>query len=294
MGFSMNFTIVTDSCANLPEDLIEQYDLTVIPLSFHVGDQELKSYEKGKKTDIKQFYNRMRNKELITTSLVRPEQFISVFTEILEAGQDILYLGFSSGLSGTYQSSTIAAEELREQFPDRKIMTVDTLCASGGQGLLVLHAAELRNEGKTIEETAAWATENRLRLAHWFTVDDLFFLNRGGRLSVTSAVFGTILQIKPVMNVDNEGHLAVVSKARGRKQAIAALVSHMEKTVEEPQKQIILINHGDCESDAQYLVDLLNKKFSTKKIVVHYLDPVIGAHSGPGTLALFFLGANRF
>lgn len=289
----MSFVIVTDSCANLPEDMIEQYNLSIIPLCFHVGDREMKSYEKGKKTDFKQFYDMMRKKEMITTSLVDPDRFASEFSAILEQGEDVLYIGFSSALSGTYQSSTIAADMCREKYPERTIITVDSLAASCGQGLLALYAAMLRDEGKSISEVAAWVEENKLRSCHWFTVDDLFFLNRGGRVSITSAVFGSILQIKPVMYVSDEGKLCVSSKARGRKQAIATLVSNMEKSVEDPQKQIVLIAHADCEEDAQHMAKLVREKMSVKDIVIHYLDPVIGVHAGPGTLALFFMGASR-
>ncbi len=289
----MSYVIVTDSSANLPEGLIEQCGISVVPLSFHAGGKELKSYEKGKVTDFKQFYDMMRNKEVITTSLVSPEQFSDFFTDILTGGQDILYIGFSSGLSGTYQSSTIAAADMRTAFPERKIITVDSLAACGGQGLLVYYAAKLRDEGKSIEETAAWVEENRLRMAHWFTCDDLFFLKRGGRLNTATALLGSLLQVKPVMHTDDEGKLAVVSKARGRKQALQALVAHMEQTVEAPQKQTIFIAHGDCEQDAFYVRDLVLNKFTVKDTIIHYIDPVIGAHAGPGTLALFYLGAHR-
>ncbi|MBE7035446.1 MAG: DegV family protein [Ruminococcaceae bacterium] len=289
----MSFTIVTDSCANLPESMVEERNLVVIPLSFYVGDKEMKSYQKGSVTDIKQFYDMMRNKEDITTSQVNPEDFKAIFTPMLEDEQDILYLAFSSGLSGTYQSSVIAIDELKEQFPQRTIVTVDTLCASIGQGLMVLYAADMRDAGKSLEETAAWVEANRLNLVHWFTVDDLFFLNRGGRVSTTSAVFGSILQIKPVMHMDNDGKLAVVSKARGRKQALQTLVANMEKNVVNPEEQRVAIVHGDCLEEAEYVKTLIENKFSIKEIFIHYLDPVIGAHSGPGTLAVFYLGTDR-
>ncbi|MBR5237033.1 MAG: DegV family protein [Clostridia bacterium] len=290
----MSYVIVTDSCANLPETIIDQYDISIVPLSFHVGDRELKSYEKGKVTDFKQFYDMMRNKEVITTSLVSPEKFIDFFKPLLEAGQDVLYLGFSSGLSGTYQSATIAADDLKGLYPQRQVITVDSLCACGGQGLMVLYAAQMREQGSTIDEVATWLKENILRMAHWFTCDDLFFLKRGGRISGATAVVGSLLQVKPVLHVNDEGKLVSVSKARGRKQALAALVAQMEKTVEEPQKQTLFIAHADCEEDALYIKKLVENKFSVKDIIVHYIDPVIGAHAGPGTVALFFLGANRY
>ncbi len=289
----MSYVIMTDSCANLPEEIIEQYGIEVLPLYFRVGDKEMKSYEKGKKTDFKQFYDMMREKEMITTSLISPDRFAEAFGAVLAAGKDILYLGFSSALSGTYQSSTIAAADLQEKYPDRKIITIDTLAASCGQGLLVLYAAMLKEEGKTIDEVAAWAEEKRLDACHWFTVDDLFFLNRGGRVSITSAVFGSILQIKPVMYVSDEGKLCVDSKARGRKQAISTLISKMEEDIVDSQKQTILIAHADCEDEAQKIAESIRSKMTVKDIIIHYLDPVIGVHAGPGTIAVFYMGAKR-
>lgn len=289
----MSYVIVTDSSANLTDAIIEEFEIPIISLSFHVGEKEYQSYEKGKPTDLKRFYNMMRRKELITTSLVAPETFRSFFASFLEQGLDVLYIGFSSGLSGTYQSSVIAADDLAEAYPERTIKTVDSLSACMGQGLLVYHAVNQRRDGKTMDEVYDWLMENRLRMCHWFTVDDLFFLKRGGRVSSTSAVLGSLLQVKPVMHTDDAGKLTVVSKARGRKQALAALVSHMEQTVIDPQKQTIFIAHGDCEEDAIYLRDLILNKFTVKNIVIHIIDPVIGAHSGPGTMALFFLGKNR-
>lgn len=289
----MSYVILTDSSANLTDELIEQFDLGVVSFTFHVGDKEIKSYIKGQKTDLKQFYTMMRNKEHITTSLVSPDAFTEFFEEYLKQGLDILYIGFSSGLSGTYQSSTIAAESLREAYPDRKILTVDTLSACLGLGLLVYHAAVMKQEGKSIDEVYNWLMENRLRMCHWFTCDDLFFLKRGGRISGTAAVFGSILQVKPVMHVDNDGKLAVVSKARGRKQSLQELVKHMEETVEAPQEQMIYIAHGDCAEEAEYVRRLVEEKFSVKGVLMNCIDPVIGSHAGPGTMALFYLGKHR-
>jgi len=289
----MSYVILTDSSANLTDELIDECGVPVTSFTFHVGDKELKSYIKGQKTDLKQFYTMMRNKEHITTSLISPENFTVFFEEYLKAGQDVLYIAFSSGLSGTYQSSTIAADMLREKYPDRKIYTVDSLCACLGQGLLVYYAAQLKNEGKTIDEVHAWLMDNRLRMCHWFTVNDLFFLKRGGRVSSTAAVFGSLLQVKPVMHMDNDGKLAVVEKARGRKQSLQALVSHMEQTIENPEDQMIFIAHGDCEEEAEYVRQLILDKFSVKGTLINCIDPVIGSHSGPGTLAIFYLGKNR-
>ena len=182
---------------------------------------------------------------------------------------------------------------LSEEYPDRKIVTFDSLCASMGEGLLVYHAAKMKEEGKSLDEILSWLSDNKLNLCHWFTVDDLFFLKRGGRISATTAILGSALNIKPVLHVDDNGKLVSVSKARGRKQSLNALVSKMEETAIEPQKQIVFISHGDCIEDAEFVADRIREKFGDIEIVINYIDPVIGAHSGPGTLALFFIGTQR-
>ncbi len=289
----MSYIIVTDSSANLTDELIESLGVPVISLSFHVGDQEFKSYEKGQPTDLKRFYDMMRHGEVITTSLISPDDFHTFFSEFLEQGQDVLYVGFSSSLSGTYQSATIAAQDLAERYPERRVLTVDSLSACLGQGLLVYYAVQQRNEGKTIDEVYQWLIDHRLQMCHWFTVDDLFFLKRGGRVSGTAAVFGSLLQVKPVMHVDNEGRLTPVSKVRGRKQALSALASRLEESIIDPQKQIIGIAHGDCLEEALYLRDLITNRLTVKDVILQYVDPVLGAHSGPGTMSLFFLAQNR-
>lgn len=289
----MKFEIVTDSCANLPEDIIEENNVHVLSLSFFVDGKEYFSYEKGKKTDLSEFYRMMRDKKEITTSLVNVEQMISCFEPILQQGKDILYLCFSSGLSGTYQSATIAAEEMREKYPERKIYVLDTLAAALGQGLLVYFSVEQRKEGKTIEEVYQWQLDNRLKLCHWFTVDDLFFLKRGGRISAATAVVGTALNIKPVLHVDDEGHLINMEKARGRKKSLDMLVKHFEETAIDPGKTPVFISHGDCMEDAKYLEAKLKENCGVSKVLIHMLDPVIGAHAGPGTVAIFFVGEHR-
>lgn len=289
----MKFEIVTDSCANLPEDIIEENNVHVLSLSFFVDGKEYFSYEKGKKTDLAEFYRMMRDKKEITTSLVNVEQMISCFEPILQQGKDILYLCFSSGLSGTYQSATIAAEEMREKYPERKIYVLDTLAAALGQGLLVYFSVEQRKEGKTIEEVYQWQLDNRLKLCHWFTVDDLFFLKRGGRISAATAVVGTALNIKPVLHVDDEGHLINMEKARGRKKSLDMLIKHFEETAIDPGKTPVFISHGDCMEDAKYLEAKLKENCGVSKVLIHMLDPVIGAHAGPGTVAIFFVGEHR-
>ncbi len=289
----MQFEIVTDSSANLPEDMIEAYHLTILSLSFFVDKVEYYGYEKGKLTDLAQFYAMMRDKKEVTTSLVNTSAAMEQCETLLKEGRDILYIGFSSGLSGSYQSVTVALDELKENYPERKIYSVDTLAAALGEGLLVRYAIDLRKEGKSIEEVSKWLLKNRLHLCHWFTVDDLFFLKRGGRISTTTALLGTALNIKPVLHVDDEGHLIMMEKTRGRKKSLDALVDHMQNTIEHPEGQYIYISHGDCLEDAEYVAEKVKKLYPIKEVFVRILDPVIGAHSGPGTVALFFLGSKR-
>lgn len=289
----MSFVLMTDSSANLNTDIIEKFNIEVIPMIFLINDVEHRSYKKGENVDIKQYYDMMRNKEHIKTSLLSPENYVEVFRPVLESGKDILYIGFSSGLSGTYQSSKIAAEALADEFPERRIVAWDSLCASMGEGLMVYYAAKMKEEGKSMDEILSWLEENQLKLCHWFTVDDLFFLKRGGRISATTAIIGSALSIKPVLHVDDNGKLVSVGKARGRKQSLNALVSKFEETAINPNDQVVFISHGDCIEDAEYVADKIREKFNVKDIVLNYIDPVIGAHSGPGTLAIFFIGTKR-
>ena len=289
----MSFEIVTDSSCNLPEDIIDRYGLHILSLRFLVGGKEYYSYTKGEITDLAQFYTMMRNKEEITTSQISSDTCTKLFESLLQDGKDVLYIGFSSALSGTYQVGYLALEELKKKYPERKIYAVDTLGASLGEGLLVYHAANLREAGESIEAVNGWLLENRLHLCHWFTVDDLFFLQRGGRVSGTVAIFGTLLNVKPVMHMDNEGRLIFVTKVRGRKRSLDALVERLDQTAINPSEQSIFITHGDCLGDAQYVAKKIEEKYHPKEIVINWVDPVIGAHSGPGTVALFFLGTER-
>ncbi len=289
----MSFEIITDSSANLPESMIDEYNLHVMSLVFRVNGQEYLGYKKGETIDLSKFYAMMRDKENITTSLLNIEDCMKFMKNLLEQGKDILYIGFSSGLSGSFQVADIVAKQLQEEYPERKIYTVDTLAAALGEGLLVYLACQKRLEGCSIEEVYQWLLDNRLKLCHWFTVDDLFFLKRGGRVSQASAIVGSILSIKPVMHVDDEGHLIVMEKVRGRKKSLESLVKHMEETVIDPENQHIFISHGDCLEDAQYVEQMVRERWKVKDVLVHILDPVIGAHSGPGTVALFFVGSKR-
>ena len=287
------YVIVTDSSADLTDGMVKELGVEVLPLSFMVKGQTYRNYPDNREMDPGAFYAMLRAGEMATTAAVNVADYTSVLEPLLEQGKDVLVLAFSSGLSATYQSSVIAVEELRARFPERKIFTVDTLCASLGQGLLVYLAAKKQQAGASIEEVRDWAEENKLHLCHWFTVDDLHFLKRGGRISAATAVLGSMLHIKPVLHVDDEGHLINMGKARGRGASLTALVDHMEETAIDPASQVVFISHGDCLADAEKVAGDVKKRFGVKEVVINYVGPVIGAHSGPGTLALFFLGSRR-
>ena len=286
-----DYVIVTDSSADLPASLVQELGVEVLPLSFTVQGKTYHNYPDDREMDPKDFYKMLRDGEMATTSAVNVAEYTNMLEPLLQEGKDVLILVFSSGLSSTYQSSVLAVEELREKYPDRKIYTVDTLCASLGQGLLVWHAVQEQKKGKSIEEVRDWVEDNKLHLCHWFTVDDLHFLKRGGRISAATAVVGTMLSIKPVLHVDDEGHLISMGKARGRGASLTALVDHMEQTVTDVDT--VFISHGDCLADAEKVAADVKKRFGTRDVVINNVGPVIGAHAGPGTVALFFLGTKR-
>ena len=258
----MNFEIVTDSSSNLLDETIGRFGLHILPLTFMIDGQQRQSFVKGEKSDLKQFYTMMREGKVITTSLPNMSDSEILLRSLLEAGRDILYLGFSSGLSGTYQAIALLLDGLAAEFPERRVMHVDTLAASGGEGLLVYKAAQMAQAGASIEETRQWVEDNKLKLAHWFTVDDLMFLFRGGRVTRTSAWAGTMLNIKPVMHVDDDGHLIPLEKVMGRKKSILGMIKHMEETADAPiSEQTVFITHGDCLEDAEFLRDKIAEKF---------------------------------
>ena len=287
------FVLMTDSSADLSQEMVQELGVTVLPLSFTIQGKVYRNYPDNREMDLPLFYDMLRAGELATTSAVNVAEYTQAVEPILQEKKDVLILAFSSGLSSTYQASVLAAEELREKYPDRKIYTVDTLCASLGQGLLVYLAVQEQRKGRSIEEVRDWAERTKLHLCHQFTVDDLHFLKRGGRISATTAVVGSMLQIKPVLHVDNEGRLINIGKARGRQASLKALVDKMEKTVTEEGKKTVFISHGDCRKDAVAVADMVRERFGTQDIRINYVGPVIGAHSGPGTLALFYLGTER-
>lgn len=286
----MSYQIITDTCCDFPADMYQELDLRVVPLSVLYNGVNYNEYSEQW---LKDFFDGMRQGHTASTSAVNPDGWATAIEPVLQEGKDALVLTFSSGLSTTYQSAVIAANELQEKYPDRKIAVVDTLCASLGQGLFVWYACKKRDEGLSLEELIAWCEENKLRLCHWFTVDDLVYLKRGGRVSAATALVGTMLQIKPVLHVDNEGHLINVAKARGRKASIDALVAKMGQSAIPGANDTVFICHGDCQQDAQYLAQQVKEKYGVKDVLIYYVGAVIGSHSGPGTLALFYLGENR-
>ena len=288
-----DYVLLTDSSADLSQQLVEELGVEVLPLCFTMGDKTYRNWPDNREMDPEEFYRMLREGAMATTSAVNVGDYTEALTPFLEAGKDVLVLAFSSGLSATCNSARIAAQELNEQYPQQRVRVVDTLCASLGQGLLVWHAAKLKQAGKSLDEVGDWAEENKLRLCHWFTVSDLHFLKRGGRISSATAVLGTMLSIKPVMHVDDEGHLIKVGTARGRGASLKALVDHMAETADDPGNQVVFISHGGCLEDARKVAEDVKARFGTKEVVINYVGPVIGAHSGPGTVALFFLGSKR-
>ena len=287
------YVILTDSSCDLSAPMAQELGVEVLPLSLLMEGTTYRNYLDGREIGFADFYARLRGGALATTSAISVGEFEDAMRPLLAAGKDILYLGFSSGLSTTYQSGVIAAEHLREEFPDACIRTADTLAASLGQGLLVWLCAQRKAAGAPLEEVYRYALDTRLRVCHWFTVDDLNHLKRGGRVSAATALLGTMLSIKPVLHVDDEGHLIPVSKARGRKASLLALVDRMEQTAVDAAEQTVFISHGDCAQDAQFVADEVRRRMGVKAVHINYVGPVIGNHSGPGTLALFFLGTHR-
>ena len=286
----MDFQIITDSCCDFPTPIYGQLGLTFVPLTVEFRGN---TFDDKNDDTLKDMYQGLRAGEVAKTSAVNPSRWSQAMEKALAAGKDVLVLAFSSGLSTTYQSAVIAAEELKDAYPDRKIQVIDTLCASMGEGLLVWYACKKRDEGLSLDEVAQWVLDNRPHLCHWFTVDDLMYLKRGGRISAATALVGTMLQIKPLLHVDDEGHLINMTKTRGRKAAIDAMVKKAQELGAGYDNSTMFISHGDCLSDAEYLSRQLKEKCGVKDVVISYVGAVIGSHSGPGTLALFFLGSHR-
>ena len=285
------YVIYTDSSCDFSIQSIKDRGLYSSSLTFRFSDSE-KEFTNDN-MPIAEFYQKMRDGGVAKTAAVNSETFAIEFEKLLKEGKDILYIGFSSGLSTTYNSARIAAEQLRGDYPDRKIITVDTLAASAGIALLIDLVLEKKNAGATIEEAAQFAEDTKLNICHWFTVDDLVYLKRGGRVSAATAVVGNMLGIKPVLHVDNEGHLINVSKVRGRKTSIAALADRYSESACDLSGGKVYISHGDCLKDAEELARIIETKHGAKTQLITDVGPVIGAHSGPGTIALFFVGKYR-
>ena len=288
-----DYRIFTDAASDLGVSMMEGLPpVTVIPMGVNIGD-EVHTFGPNGDLSVSRFYSLQRTGYFASTSQANPESCKAAFEKALSSGYDVLYLGLSTGISGTTNSAKMAAEELREVYPERKIVCIDTLCASVGEGFLVREAARRQAGGMSLDELAAWVEENKLKVCHWFTVDDLMYLKRGGRVSAATAVVGTMLQIKPVLHVDDEGRLINMEKARGRKASIEALVKKLEELGEGYDNSTVFICHGDCREDAEKLKDLVLARTGMKDVFVGNLGAVIGAHAGPGTLALFFMGKHR-
>lgn len=286
------FNIITDSTADLPIEYLSQNNIGVLNLSYEICGTV---YGQDRQMPVEEFYKAMREGNLTKTSQVNPDQAKAGLLKALDDSNELLYIAFSSGLSGTYNSGRLAAMEIMEENPDVKIRVIDSKCASMGEGLLVYKAVEMRNNGSSFEEVADWVEENVLHFVHMFTVDDLNHLYRGGRVSKTSALIGTVLNIKPILHVDDEGHLVPLSKERGRKRALISLVDEMEKRIGcfKEKNDIIFISHGDCYDDAMIVKEEIEKRFGAEKFMINLIGPTVGSHSGPGTVALFFMGEER-
>ena len=287
----MGYRIFTDSSADIKPGILESWGVKSLPLAYRFTDDEVMHTDAD--MPIEEFYNEMKAGRVAKTSAVNTETFREAFEESLKAGEDVLYIGFSSGLSSTYSAAHLAALSLCEAYPERTIVTVDTLAASAGQGLLVYLAVEKKNAGATLEEVATYVEETKLQLSHWFTVDDLVYLKRGGRVSAAAAFFGNMLGVKPVLHVDNEGHLTPVMKVRGRRTSLTAIVDKYGETALDPKNGPIFISHAQCMADVDFVAAEIEKRYGNKVALITDVGPVIGSHAGPGTFAFFFLAKER-
>lgn len=288
----MNTIIITDSCSDLPAGYVEENNIPVIRMTYHLNGRDMED-DFGKTLSYKDFYDLVRKGEMPTTSQINVFTFQEEFKKLIKMGKSIIYIGFSSALSGSLNNAILAKNMILEEKNDADITVIDSKSASMGEGLLVYYASEMLKNGSSKEEIVDWVENNKLRLNHWFTVEDLNHLKRGGRLSGTSAFIGTVLDIKPVLHVDDEGRLVPVTKVKGRKKSIRKMLEMMEERAVDIENQVVFISHGDSVEDAKRLEELILQKHKVKKIVTNYIGPVIGTHSGPGTLALFFLGDKR-
>ncbi len=288
----MSFWIVTDTCTDFPASYIaKQKELSILPLSYQIGGQVY--VPDGSDADTLAFYAKLRSGVVATTSQINVDTWKDTFRNLLQEGHEVLCIAFSSALSGTYQAAVAAQEQLAPEFPQGKLVVIDSMCASLGEGLLVHYALQMRDRGASLEETAKWVRDHLLQVCHWFTVDDLQFLRRGGRVSATSAYIGGIMKIKPILHVDNAGKLIPMSKVQGRKRSLRTLCDKVKEYAMEPEKQTIFISHGDCLEEAEWLASIVKEELSVADVMIGYVGPVIGSHSGPGTMAIFFMGRER-
>lgn len=288
----MNPVLLIDSSSDLPIEYVENNDFDVLGLTCNFRGKEYED-DFGKTLEYKAFYDAIREGEIASTSQINSYRFEEVFKKHAKEGRSVIYIDFSSGLSGCISSAVTARENVIKEYKDADITVIDTKSGSLGEGLLVYYACEMLKDGRDGKEVVDWVENNKLRVNHWFTVENLKYLKRGGRLSATSAALGTILDIKPVIHVDNDGKLIPVSKVMGRRKSLKALAEKLEEKIVNPEEQVIAISHSDCLEDAKYLKDLILKKCKVKDIIINNMGPVIGAHTGPGSVALFFLGDSR-
>ena len=287
------YVLMTDSCCDLPDQMARELQLEVLPLTMHTDGQDYPNTLDGAAISNEEFYRRIRAGKMATTSAVNVGQFEDAMSAVLAGGRDILCICFSSALSTTYQSASIAANDMRQEFPDANIYVVDSLSASLGQGLLLYLAVQQKRRGLTAEELVQWVEDNKLHIDHWFTVDDLNYLKMGGRVSATTAFLGTMLSIKPVIHTSDEGKLVPMSKARGRKASLQALIDKVAELGIEPSEQTMFICHADCEVEARAVAEELKARYGVKEVYINYIGPVIGSHTGPNTMGLFFFGTKR-
>lgn len=284
------YAITSDTTCDLPENYISQNEIGIIPLYYNIDDIV---YGDEKKMSPHDFYNEMRNGKMPTTMACNPDTAEKCFRKYLDKGMDILHIAFSSGLSSSYNTAVVTAKELASEYPDNKIIVIDSKSASLGEGLMVYKAVCNRNNDMNIEDNARWIEDNKLHFCHQFTVDDLHHLHRGGRVSKATAIIGTMINVKPVLHVDDEGHLISLSNVRGRKKALNTLINNMEASMNGYENDIVFISHGDCLEDANYVAEKIKERFGIKTFIINYVCPTVGAHSGPGTVALFFMGEKR-
>jgi DegV family protein with EDD domain len=287
------YVIITDSTSDLPQSIVEDMDINVIPMAFEIAGKSYMDYPDDRELDTHEFYEMLRNGETAVTSLINTMTFIDCFEKFVKEGTDIIYVGFSSAMSGTFNASLLAAEMLMAKCKDSRIICCDTKAASMGEGLLVYYAAYQREKGMGIDELHQWILDNRLHICQWVAVDDLNHLKRGGRINPLTATIGTALNIKPIIHVDDEGILVPVANVRGRKKSLHALLDHMAETAINPEGQVVFIGHGDNYEDALQLEKLVREQFRVKDVVIGTIGPVIGSHSGPGTMTIFFFGTKR-